>query len=187
MKKTAFIIHGSFGGPDENWFCYLKEKLQKEGIETYVPKFPTPEKQSLDNWMKVIEKYKDKINENTILIGHSLGVAFILTLLEKYKADSAFLVSGFLGKLENEKFDIVNKTFTCRQFNYEKILKNCKKFYIFHSDNDPYIKLEKPQEIADKLNIKIIIVKGAGHFNLSSGYNKFELLFEKIKEVMDES
>ncbi|MFA5050135.1 MAG: alpha/beta hydrolase [Candidatus Micrarchaeia archaeon] len=187
MKKTVFIFHGSYGSPNGNWFGWLKNELENEKIEVCIPKFPTPKNQSLENWMEVFSKYKDMVSENSVFIGHSLGVAFLLALLEKHKIDSAFLVSGFIGNLENEIFDSVNKTFTQRKFDWEKIRKNCKKFYIIHSDNDPYVPLKKAQEIAKYLGLKVIIIKGAGHFNSEAGYNKFELLLEKIKEAMDES
>jgi len=76
-------------------------------------------------------------------------------------------------------------TFAQREFNWDKIKGNCKKFYIFHSDNDPYIKLEKAEGMAKNLDIDVILVKNAGHFNKSAGYTKFELLLEKIKEFKD--
>lgn len=54
---------------------------------------------------------------------------------------------------------------------------------IFHSNNDPYVPLKLAEKIAKNLKVKINIVKGAGHFNVLAGYNKFELLLEKIKEI----
>jgi predicted alpha/beta hydrolase family esterase len=44
---NIFIIHGSYGNPDENWFPWLKKELEQEGHKVFVPKFPTPEDQSL--------------------------------------------------------------------------------------------------------------------------------------------
>ncbi len=52
---------------------------------------------------------------------------------------------------------------------------------MFHSDNDPYVPLEKAKELAKKLGVELIMVKNAGHFNEKAGYTKFELLLEKIK------
>jgi len=186
-----FIIHGSYGNPKENWFPWLRKELEKGKKNTvFVPKFPTPENQSLDNWMKTFdESYLSKVDEDTIFIGHSLGPAFILSVLEKIDLSkpirACFFVSGFLGLLGNKEFDDVNKTFTDKKFDWNKIKKNCEKFYVFHSDNDPYVSLEKAKELAKKLNTKIILVKNAGHFNKSSGYIKFELLLEKIKEIQN--
>ena len=85
--------------------------------------------------------------------------------------------------LGNEKFDEINKTFTTKEFNWEKIKANCKEFYIFHSDNDPYVPLEKAKELAEKLGTEVILIKGAGHFNEESGYVEFNTLLEAIRKI----
>ncbi|MBI3035557.1 alpha/beta hydrolase, partial [Candidatus Woesearchaeota archaeon] len=61
-----------------------------------------------------------------------------------------------------------------------KIKNHCKKFSVFHSDNDPYVSLENGQELSKKLNTKLIFIPNAGHFNKSAGYPKFDALFKKI-------
>ena len=53
---------------------------------------------------------------------------------------------------------------------------------MFHSDNDPYVPIEKAHNLAKNLGVKPIIIKDAGHFNTKSGYDKFPLLLKKIKE-----
>jgi len=55
--SNIFIIHGSYGNPDENWFPWLKVELEKLGHKVFVPKFPTPENQSLNSWKKVFSEY----------------------------------------------------------------------------------------------------------------------------------
>ena len=177
---NVFIIHGVGGCPEENWFPWLKDELVKLGHNVIVPQFPTPENQALQNWLDTLEKYKEYITPSTIFIGHSLGVPFVLNVIEKHPVKAAFLVAGFVGKAGNE-FDESMKTFAQKPFNWQQIKENCKKFVIFHSDNDPYIKLSKAEELADNLNTKVILVKDAGHFNAASGYKSFDLLLEIIK------
>ncbi len=184
--KRAFIIHGAYGHPEENWFPWLKKELEKEGIEVYVPKFPTPEGQTLENWIGVFQKYVELLDENSIMVGHSLGPAFILNVLEKgdRKIKAAFLVAPFVGLLGNPTFDNINKTFTDKDFDWDKIRSNCKDFYIYISDNDPYVPLEKGKFLADKLNATLKIIHNAGHFNEAAGYTKFELLLKDIKDLL---
>ena len=186
-KNTkVVIIHGAYGHPGENWFPWLKKELEKERVEVYVPKFPTPEGQTLDNWMKVFQEYLDIIDENTIMVGHSLGPAFILNVLEHTDKiiKAAFFVAPFVGLLGNPTFDGINKTFTDKEFDWEKIKSRCRRFYIYSSDNDPYVPLEKGKYLAEKLEAVSKIVKGAGHFNEAAGYTKFELLLNDIKEIL---
>jgi len=163
-----FIIHGSYGNPNENWIPWLKESLEKEGNEVIVPQFPLNENQNLENWMNVIKPYFNHINSQTIFIGHSIGPAFILSILEKIKTNirACFLVSGFLGLLNNEKFDEVNKTFTTKDF-------------------DPYVPFEKAERLSKKLNVKVIVIPNGGHLNTSAGYTRFPELLNKIKEELN--
>ena len=176
---NIFVFHGVGGHPKENWFPWLKEQLEKLGHQVFIPQFSTPENQTLENWMKILYEYRNYLNENTILIGHSLGVPFALNIIAKHQVQSAFLVSGFTG-LAGNKFDDGMETFAQHQFDWAKIKANCKKFFVFHSDNDPYIKLEKAEELASNLGVDVILVKKGGHLNEGAGYTKFDLLLEKI-------
>ena len=183
--KTAIIIHGSYGTPNENWFPWLKSELERLNYKVFIPKFPTPENQSLESWLNIFEGYKKYLNKNTILIGHSLGPVFILNVLENIdkKIKACFFVSGFLGLLNNRDFDTINKTFVNKEFNWDKIKNNCCNFTLYHSDNDPYVSIEKAKELSNKLNSKLNIIKNAGHFNEKAGYTKFDILLKDIKNL----
>lgn len=178
------IIHGTGGSPSGNWFPWLKSELEKLNYKVFVPEFPTPKNQSLESWLDVFKSYERYLDKNTIVVGHSLGVAFLLNILEKlnHPIKSAFFVSGFLGLLNNPEFDELNKTFSAKSFDWDKIKSNCRKFYVINSDNDPYVPIEKGKELAEKLNVKLTIIKNAGHINSESGCDKFQFLFEKIKK-----
>ena len=119
-----FIIHGAYGHPKENWIPWLKLELEKLGLNVVIPKFPTPENQSLENWQKIMETYD--IESDDILIGHSIGPALILHLLETYKAKAAFLIAGFIGALCFDEVDTINASFFKNPFDWNKIKQNCK-------------------------------------------------------------
>ncbi|MBL7055869.1 serine hydrolase family protein [Candidatus Woesearchaeota archaeon] len=183
---NAIIIHGSYGNPAENWFPWLKEALKKIDIKTFVPEFPTPKNQNLEAWNDTFKDYEKYLNQDSILIGHSIGCPFILSVLENtsIQIKASFLVAGFLGPIGNDYFDIINKTFTEKNFDLEKINKNCKNFFSYHSDNDPYIPLGKGKEFSEKIGAELKIISNAGHFNESSGYKKFEILLQDIKKTL---
>jgi len=172
------IIHGSVGHPEENWFPWLKRELLKLGNEVEVPLFPTPEGQNLKEWTKVLDKYS--VDKDTVLVGHSVAVAFILKYLEKHEAKAAFLVSGFT-KLEGCEYDDMCLPFTEQGFNWDTIKKNCRAFHVFNSDNDPYVPLEEGAKLSENLRCELNIVKDAGHINEAAGYTEFPLLLEKIQ------
>ena len=183
--KNVFIIHGAHGTPEENWFPWLKAELEKLDYKVFVPKFPTPENQTLKDWLEVFKDYEQYFNNDTIVVGHSIGATFLLSVIEKLEKSikAALFVSGFVDLLDNEEFDKINKTFVEHNFDWDKIKQNCSEFFIYHSDNDPYVPLDIARNLADKLDRDIVIVKNAGHFNKDAGYDKFNLLLDKIKSL----
>lgn len=181
--NNIFIIHGIYGHPGENWFPWMKKELEKEGHKVFVPQFPTPENYSLESWSEKLNEYKDFINEETIFIGHSIAVAFLLSVLENLNSSikACYFIASVYGKTGVEDCDRQNVSFVEKDFNWDEIRKNCKNFYLFHSDNDPYSTLESAQELAKNLHTDIHFVKGAGHFNEEAGYLKFPELCTLIK------
>lgn len=187
---NVFIFHGVEGTPQENWFPWLKRELENfsdgqngRQYRIFIPQFPTPDGQTLENWLGTFEQYADQINKNAIFIGHSLGGLFMLSLLEKYKIKMAVFVASF-GELPGNKFDDGMLTFvpSVRQnFDWQKIRQNCEQFFVFHSDNDPYVKLRIAQKLAENLGVDVTIVEGAGHFNGSAGYTEFPLLLRRLR------
>lgn len=71
--KNYFIIHGSYGHNKENWFPWLEEKIKQKGYDVFNFNYPTPNGQNFENWSKVLDQVKDKINEESVFICHSIG------------------------------------------------------------------------------------------------------------------
>jgi len=80
--------------------------------------------------------------------------------------------------------DDINKSFIDKKFDWEKIRRNCKKFYVINSKDDPYVPLERGGELADNLETNLIVLENAGHINSEVGYIKFDLLLGKIKTTL---
>ena len=165
---------------------FIKEKLENSGCKVYTPTFPTPKNQSLKNWLIAFRPYQKYLKADTIVIGHSLGSAFLLSVLEKSKIEikAAFFVSGFTGLLALPKFDNLNSSFTTKKFDWKKIRSNCKRFYVINSDNDPYVPLKKGEILAKRLDAKFMVLKNAGHINKESGYTKFGFLLEQVRNEL---
>jgi predicted alpha/beta hydrolase family esterase len=181
---NAFIFHGTGGYPEENWFSWLKQKLEIKDFEVFVPQFPTPEGQSLKAWLSVLAPLRNKINGETILIGHSLGGVFTLKLLEilEEPVKLAILVGTPIGVRSIKNFE-QDKSFAGFEFNWKNIKQNSKNFIVYHSDNDPYVSLENGKELAKNLGVKLTFVPNAGHFNKQAGYTTFEDLLYSINII----
>lgn len=169
------IIHGTGGTPESNWFPWLAKKLTVVGHNVYVPKFPTPENQSVDSWRAALASAVPTIDENTILIGHSCGATFMLHILESLNAPVAksIFVSGFTEKLGNEFFDTLNKTFIEHDFDWKKVRDNMGAATLFHGDNDPYVPIAAAQKLSDALQTPLTIIPNGGHLNAEFGYTEF--------------
>ena len=189
MANNVFIFHGTEGHPQENWFPWLKQELEKKGTKVTVPHFPSPPvvPAKISQWFNVLRKYESKINRNTVFIGHSLGGVFTLRTLEKRNQHikAAFLVGTPIGvePILNMQRDI---SFSGFDFDWKNIKNNADHFEVFHSDNDPYVGIENGKQLAKHLGVELSFVANAGHFNAKAGYTKFELLYDRILKLLGE-
>jgi uncharacterized protein len=173
----VIIFHGWGGNSHENWFPWLKKELKKEGIDVLCPDLPNSNHPNQQKWMDEAIKLS-AYDEDTILVGHSLGAALILRLLEQNesKIKAAFLVSAFDRDLGIS--DIAD--FFRTKFEYKKIKKNAEKIFILQSDNDPYIKMHIAEELAEKLDCRLLIFNNKEH--LSAGTDNFT--FKELRDMI---
>ena len=178
--KEALIIHGAYGNPNENWIPWLKTELEKFGYEVAIPTFPTPENQSLENWLDVVSPHLEKLDSESVLAGHSIGAVFLLSVLEKLNepVKATVFASGFLHDLGNDDFDTVNRSFYEKDFDWQKVRQNTRKVFVFHGDNDPYVPLKEAESLAEKLGVKVQTIKNGGHLNESAGFVEFPTMLE---------
>jgi hypothetical protein len=104
MNLKCILIHGCPSNKekamnaetrtyDKHWLPWTKLKLEERGIKTETPLMPAP-------WQHVYEDFKAEfeildIDENTVLVGHSCGCAFLVRWLgdTKRKISKLFLVA----------------------------------------------------------------------------------------------
>jgi hypothetical protein len=187
MKNNVFIFHGTEGYPEENWFPWLREKLEEKGCKVIVPQFPTPPivPAKISEWFDVLKEYEKDINENTIFVGHSLGGVFVLKVLEKLNnpIKAVFLTSTPIGIKPILYYERDN-SFCGFNFDWDIIKNKAKTFEVFHSDNDPYVSLANGEQLAQKLGVELTFIHNAGHFNTKAGYLSFPNLLTKIVIIL---
>jgi len=188
MNANIFIFHGTEGYPEENWFPWLKQELEQKEYKVFIPQFPSPPivPAKIAEWFDVLKNYEQNIDENSILIGHSLGGIFLLRELEKitHPIKAAFFVGTPIGVRPILNYDR-DSAFSGFDFNWEEIKKKAQNFVVFHSDNDPYVGLDNGKELAKNLGVELSFVPNAGHFNKKAGYLKFDLLKEKVLQILE--
>lgn len=179
----AILLHGTDGSCESNWIPWLKQQLEKHAFEVYAPSLPNSAFPNGDAWSDfIIQNTPFRFDTDTIIIGHSAGAALIPMLLQKLPTGTrikrAILVSGFHIDLDWDKLKNLQNV----PVDYNDLKQKCDDFILLHSDNDPYVPIEEPQELAERLNGKLIIIKGQGHFNLGASpkYKEFPKLLSII-------
>ena len=174
------IIHGSFGSKDGNWFPWLKKQLEDKNYKVDVPQMPVGVgNQNYDNWSKELSKLE--INENTIIIAHSIAPVFVCKYLinNKVRVKKLIFVCGFNNYLGiDPDFDAVNEPMFLD--NLEYIKQYCDDIVCYYSNNDPYVKFDIEKSFADIVSNKQHIIANGGHINAESGYTEFDKILEEV-------
>ena len=139
------------------------------------------EKPNFSKQMKFLEKLV-KLDNETVIIGHSLGTQLAMRLAERYKYQAMILVGGW-------DFNDLTKgieSFWKTKINHAKIIKNTKNRFVIHSDNDPYVTKLVAEDMANRLQAKFVLIEKGGHFQESDGYKKFPKLLEVVLELINE-
>lgn len=179
MKKVI-IVHGKADDEKDNpaghWIPWLKKNLEKNAFEVFIPLMSKPWIPNYENWKKNFDKLN--IDEETILIGHSCGAAFLVRWLgdTKKKIKKLILVAPWkISERENEK----------KFYNYkiEDIKENIGNLIIFTSDDEEEDGKKSVKIFHNSLGGEIIELKNHGHFTLEDmGTEEFSKLLEKVLE-----
>gem|GEM_PF-1171629 len=62
----------------------MKKELENNNCKVLTPDLIDSENPDLEKHLKQLEKYKNEIDENTIIIGHSLGCITALSFISEY-------------------------------------------------------------------------------------------------------
>ena len=181
----AFLFHGTGGHSKENWFPWIQKELEERGYETIIPDFPDANAPHPSKWYPVIDSLVDDVNEDSIVIGHSLGGAIALRFLERIQTtiNATAIVSATLG-IPPIKYIEGDSPFLVDGFDWNTIKNNSNNFIVFHSDNDPFVCIENGKKAADELGVELSFVPNAGHFNESAGYTKFPELLNAMSPYL---
>ncbi len=175
----AILIHGNGASTcTDNWFPYLKEKIEALGVRVDAPQFPDTELAYASSWLPYLE-HTLKADENTFIVGHSSGAIAAMRYAERHRILGSVLVGAYhthLG-LETERLSGYFNT----PWNWEAIRKNQKWILQFAGINDPWIPIEEARFVQDRLNTEYYELIDEGHFGGDPEKTTFPELFEAIK------
>jgi len=185
--SNVVIVHGSPSRdkrkdkdyiPENNkhWIPWLEKQLIKKGINYETPLMPTPWRPKYKEWKKEFEKIK--IDENSVLVGHSAGGAFIVRWLGETRKKIRKLILIAAGKTMVDSNKRIHELYT---FDIDRNVKNhVKDIIIFISNNEPDYRKKSAKTYKQALDGKLIELKNRGHFCKGDGVTEFLELFDEI-------
>ena len=176
----------------KNWYPWLKEKLQSHGFQVKVPAMPNPDEPVIADWVGKLKEEVGVADADTYFVGHSIGCQTILRYLQGLepgiKVGGVLLVAGWVHLkpiiTEEEGAEEIAKPWLETQIDWSKIKTHCSKFAAFFSDDDCYVPIEDSKIFEEKLNAKIIIEKGKGHFNEDSGVMEVPEVLQEVLNLL---
>lgn len=182
MAKNVVIVHGCIDDKQDtsyacHWMPWLKETLDSRGISVELPLMPNPLYPSYDQWKRVFDSYS--IDEETILIGHSCGAAFLVRWLGETKQRINKLILVAPWKTTEDEHDLKNRAFY--DYPLEKTLRERVKEIIFFTADDEGPGGKRSLDLFHKvLGGKIIELKDHGHFTFE------DMETEEFPELLQE-
>ncbi|PTI56087.1 esterase [Staphylococcus xylosus] len=184
--KNMFIIHGYQATTKSHWFEWLAAEMKQFGYSTEIVYLPNTYQHNLDEWITAIQNsLKNKLNAETIIVAHSLGVITILDYLSKLKhapsIKGLFLVSGFNEQLTNlpELDHYILQT----QIDFRMI--NAQHIVTIAGSHDPIVNIDATDRLSHELKTETLHVSHEGHFLDSDGYRTFNFLKDQITQTLN--
>jgi hypothetical protein len=187
-SKKCIIIHGCPSDVekamnpetktyDKHWIPWTKKQLIANNIETETPLMPSPWYPDYEKFKKEFEKYS--VDENTILVGHSCGCAFLVRWLGETKRKIFKLILVAPWKIP-DKDDEYRKKFYTYPID-ETIKTRVKKIIMFTADDEEEDGKKSLKIFHKALDGEVIELKGRGHYTLNDmGTEEFPELIEVV-------
>ncbi|KKT84413.1 MAG: hypothetical protein UW81_C0002G0033 [Candidatus Giovannonibacteria bacterium GW2011_GWC2_44_9] len=187
-KINCIIIHGCPSNAekavnpetrsyDKHWIPWAKKELTARGIKTDAPFMPTPWEPDYEKFKKKFEKYE--VTENTILVGHSCGCAFLVRWLGETKRAIFKLILVAPWKIP-DKDDAFRKAFYKYPID-ETIKSRAGEIIMFTADDEEDEGKESLKIFHQALGGETIELKGHGHYTMGDmETDKFPELLEAV-------
>lgn len=168
--KKVYIIHGWGGNTESGFKPWLKKELEARGYLVNVPFLPDTDYPVIKKWVPFLTNYIKDLDDDTILVGHSLGCQAIFRFLSEQDGVSVgkiVIVAGVFDRITNmsEEESSVARPWLETPIDQEKVKSSAKKIVAFFSDNDKWIPLDSEKIARERYGAKTIIEHGMGHYS----------------------
>lgn len=153
MATPVLFIHsGGTQGPHEgsdDLVRHLRKGLREDHVVLY-PRMPEPDTPEYELWKLTIDRELSSLDDEVILVGHSLGASVLLKYLSEEPCEKSilglFLVAPvFFGRRGWKVDEYVLRT------DFETNLRRIPRIFLYHSRNDNVVPFNHLIQFADKL------------------------------------
>ena len=188
MLMKVFIIHGYQSSPEQHWFPWLATKIEQMGSQCEIVHLQGSDQPDFATWRQNLEAQVHPLNEQTIIVAHSLGCISVLDYLSEALngrlIKAIFMVAGFNEKLT--ALPELNQFVQQAKLNDALLRFRIQQRYSLFSCNDPFAPAPLSIRFGQLLNAQMIEVKKAGHFIQSDSRSEFPQLWEKLEKLLVE-
>lgn len=178
----VILVHGFKSSSQKNFFPWLKEELIKKGCEVIVPDLPDPEAPNPEEWTKALIEEVRSVDDETIVVGHSIGATAALRFLEAVEARST--VKGCVlvappWRIKDERFE----GFFMSELDFDVLMWKSSRFTVIHSHDDKVIPFDHAKKCARVLHARLVERnEGEGHFQ----GERYPIILQEIERMMNE-
>jgi uncharacterized protein len=175
------MVHGYKASPDMNFWPWLQRELVDRQFEVVAPVLPNPEEPDRDVWTKALLEAVGPMDDQDIVVGHSLGGAAALRLLEAAEARTtphACVLISTPWMIKDERF----RGFFLSELDYDVLMWRAAKFVVLHAKDDPTIPVTHAEKYAQVFHAKLITPETGGHFNGP----EYQIILETILQAAQE-
>lgn len=187
-QKKVYIVHGYQASPNDHWFPWLSRKVHAAGHFSKRVMLPESSQPNFDAWQQSLALQIPHLNEDTIIVAHSLGCAAVLHYLTQHFQTAAkniqagIFVSGFAAPLST--IPELNEFIAAAKLDSVKLQTSMPLAFCLLSSNDPIVPPPLTLQLSHLLNAQCFEVKKAGHFMRKDGYSEFDEIWELIKPLL---
>lgn len=179
---NCIILHGCSRGPEESerilireaqkyWIFWVQRELERRGVETSLPMVPGNWRLEYRVFREVFERYR--VDEETVLVGHSCSTAFLVRWLgeSRRRVKKLILVAPW-------KFPE-----SAELFNFEvdgSIRERVEEIVFFTSDNESELGKRSLEIYHRALDGEVIELPGRGHYDPDEVGPEFPEILEVI-------
>lgn len=188
-SKNCIVIHGCPSDVekamdaqtrtyDKHWIPWIKKELAQSGVPTETPLMPEPWEPTYEKFKAVFSKHA--VGENTILVGHSCGCAFLVRWLGETKKKVFKLILVAPWKIPQEKRQGADVAFYT--YNIDPSIKDRVGEIIMFTANDEEDDGKRSLKVFhDGIGGKVIELQNHGHYTMNDmGTEEFPELRDAI-------